>query len=194
MRLNRMMNAIVVPIDRPFEDFDFGATNNIFEVADVVTMDRSSDNEAMADVFCDSVFPPGLHGVVELINKAHNRDALMVLQCDCEHTCIVELLELLEDAQCPDYMLQQVLQWTYNDKLEGFEFNLRAATCKANVQWIFKALEHSHDQLPHIVPVSLEDHDHILNVICLGFAPALLSIRGACTRKQSSSCSHHIVS
>jgi hypothetical protein len=59
MRLNRMMNAIVVPIYRPFEAFDFGATNYVFEVdecADVVTMD-SSDDEMRADVFCDSVSP-----------------------------------------------------------------------------------------------------------------------------------------
>ena len=59
MRLNRMMNAIVVPIYCPFEVFDFGATNNVFEVdecAGVVTMD-SSDDETRADVFCDSVSP-----------------------------------------------------------------------------------------------------------------------------------------
>ncbi len=60
MRLNRMMNAIVVvPIYCPFEVFDFGATNNVFEVdecAGVVTMD-SSDNETRADVFCDSNSP-----------------------------------------------------------------------------------------------------------------------------------------
>jgi hypothetical protein len=58
----------------------------------------------------------------------------MLLQsCDCEHTCIVELLKLLEGAQCPDYMLQNVLQWAYNAKLEGSDFNLRATTRKATV-------------------------------------------------------------
>ncbi len=45
MRLNRMMNAIIVPIYRPFEAFDFGAKNNVFEVmsalVSVVTMDSS---------------------------------------------------------------------------------------------------------------------------------------------------------
>ena len=43
MRLNRMMNAVVVPIYPPFEEFDFGAANNLFEVADIVTMDSSDD-------------------------------------------------------------------------------------------------------------------------------------------------------
>ena len=58
MQLNtsRMMNAIVVPIYHPLEEFDFGASNNLFEVADIVTME-SSDDEARADVFCDSVCP-----------------------------------------------------------------------------------------------------------------------------------------
>jgi hypothetical protein len=108
--------------------------------------------------------------------KARNRDALMLLQRDREHTCIVELLKLLDDAQCPDYMLQKVLQCAYNAKLEGFDFNPRATTRKSNVQWMYKALEHSQDRLPHIVPVSLEDHDDISNVVCFDFALALLSI------------------
>jgi Plavaka transposase len=176
MRLNTLMNAVAVPIHRPFEEFDFGttATNNHFEIADIVTMD-SGDDEGRTDVFSDSVCPPGLHGVMERI-KARNRDALMLLQGDREHTCIVELLKLLEDAQCPDYMLQKVLQWAYNAKLEGFDFNPRATTRKANVQWMYKALEHSQDRLPHIVPVSLEDHDDVSDVVCFDFAPALLSI------------------
>jgi hypothetical protein len=64
MRLNRMMNAIVVPIYCPFDAFDIGATNYVFEVdecAGVVTIDNS-DDETRADVFCDS-----LHGVMERI-------------------------------------------------------------------------------------------------------------------------------
>jgi hypothetical protein len=108
--------------------------------------------------------------------KARNRDALMLLPGDREHTCTVELLKLLEDAQCPDNMLQKVLQWAYNAKLEGFDFNPRATTHKANVQWMYKALEHSQDQLPHYVLFSLEDHDDVSNVVCFDFAPALLSI------------------
>jgi hypothetical protein len=32
MRLNRMMNAIVVPIYPPFEEFDFGAANNLLRL------------------------------------------------------------------------------------------------------------------------------------------------------------------
>jgi hypothetical protein len=57
MRLNTLMNAVDVPIYRPFEEFDFGtATNKHFEIADIVTMD-SGDDEGRTDVFSDSVCP-----------------------------------------------------------------------------------------------------------------------------------------
>jgi hypothetical protein len=58
------------------------------------------------------------------------------------------LLKFCEDAQCPDYMLQKVLEWAYTAKLEGFNFNPQATTRKANIQWMSKALEHSHRVLP----------------------------------------------
>jgi hypothetical protein len=51
MRLNRLMNAVAVPIYCPFEEFDFGAANNHFQIADIVTMD-SSDDVASAPLAC----------------------------------------------------------------------------------------------------------------------------------------------
>ena len=42
--------------------------------------------------------------------KANDRQSILNLQHDVEHRNIVELLKILEDAQCPDYMLQKVLQ------------------------------------------------------------------------------------
>jgi hypothetical protein len=50
-----------------------------------------------------------------------------------EHQSIVNLLKILEDAQCPDCMLQKVLQWVYNAaKLKGFDFDPKATARKAN--------------------------------------------------------------
>jgi hypothetical protein len=54
--------------------------------------------------------------------RANERHAMMVLRHDVEHRCIVELLKILEDAQCPDYMLHKVLMWAYNAKSIGFDF------------------------------------------------------------------------
>ena len=97
------------------------------------------------------------------------------MQHDVDHRCIVNLLTILEDAQCPDYMLQSILQWAYNSKSMGFDFNPRAATRKANVQWMYKALQHSHQHLPQVISLNLEDHDNIQDIVCFDFAPALLS-------------------
>ena len=88
----------------------------------------------------------------------------------------MNLLKILEDAQCPDYMLQKIIQWAYNAKLEGFDFNPRAATRKANIQWMYKALEHSHRTLPQVLTVCLEHHDKVQDIIFFDFVSALLSL------------------
>ena len=88
----------------------------------------------------------------------------------------MHLLKTLEDAQCPDYMLQSILQWAYDAKLIGFDFNPRATTRKANVKWMYQALKNSHQRLPQVISVNLEDHDDLQDVVCFDFAPALLSL------------------
>ena len=57
-------------------------------------------------------------------------------------------------------MLQKVMEWAYNAKCEGFDFNPRATSRKANIQWMYKALKDSHRVLPKV----------------LHFVPALLSL------------------
>jgi hypothetical protein len=59
----------------------------------------------------------------------------MVLHHDVEHQNFTNLLKLLEDAQCPDYILQKVLQWAYNAKLEGFDFNPNATSSGCTKLW-----------------------------------------------------------
>jgi hypothetical protein len=66
--------------------------------------------------------PSVLHGIMERM-KANDRQSILNLQHDVEHRNIVELLQILDDAQCPNFMLQQVLQWAYITKLDGFNFN-----------------------------------------------------------------------
>jgi hypothetical protein len=56
---------------------------------------------------------PVFHAMMECI-QANQRHAITVLRHDVEHRNIVNLLKILEDAQCPDYMLQSILQWAYN--------------------------------------------------------------------------------
>jgi hypothetical protein len=58
----------------------------------------------------------------------------------------------------------------------GFDFNPKAVTRKANVQWMYKALHNSHQRLSQAISLLLEDHDEIQDVVCFDFAPALLSL------------------
>jgi hypothetical protein len=171
-RLNPFMSA-VPPSYKPYEVFDYSANfdedDGIYEQE--VEMNHNS-TRGISDV---AISCPVFHAMMERL-QAGDRHAIMVLHHDVEHRNIVNLLKLLEDAQCPDYMLQKVLQWAYNAKLEGFDFNPNAITRKANIQWMYKALEHSHKGLPKVLTVNLEDHDKAQDIICFDFVPALLSM------------------
>jgi hypothetical protein len=98
------------------------------------------------------------------------------MQQDDEHRCIVDILKILEDAQCPDYKLQSILEWAYNAQSMGFDFNPTTVKRKANVQWMYQALHNLHQRLPQVMLVNLEDHNNIQDVICFDFATSLLSL------------------
>ena len=175
-RLNPFMSADP-PSYEPYAVFDYSA--NVDADDDFMDDDERvewDDNSCTAGLLDDvAVSCPVFHAMMERIG-ATERHAIMVLHHDVEHRNIVNLLKLLEDAQCPDYMLQKVLEWAYNAKLEGFDFNPRATTRKANIQWMYKALKHSHRGLPKVLQVNLEDHEKAQDIICFDFAPALLSL------------------
>ena len=73
-------------------------------------------------------------------------------------------------------MLQSILEWAYNSKMDGFDFNPKATTRKANIAWMYQALEKSHQLLPQVVSTPLEDHDDVANIVCFDFTIALLSL------------------
>jgi hypothetical protein len=175
LRLNPFMSADP-PTYEPYEVFDY--SENFDAADDGIEEERFELNNACAvrSLYDDvAISCPVFHAMMERIQSSE-RHAVMVLRHDIEHRNVVNLLKIFEDAQCPDYMLQKVLQWAYNAKLEGFDFNPRAATRKANVQWMYKALEHSHRCLPQTLSVNLEDHDKAQDIICFDFTPALLSM------------------
>ena len=87
--------------------------------------------------------------------KARDHQTMKIFQHDVEHRSIVNLLKILEDSQCPDYMLQSILEWAYNAKVDGFDFNPKATTRKANIAWMYQALEKSHQLLPQVVSTVL---------------------------------------
>jgi hypothetical protein len=41
---------------------------------------------------------------------------------------------------------------------------------------MYQALEQSHQRLPQVISINLEDHDAIQDIVCFDFVPALLSL------------------
>jgi hypothetical protein len=176
LRLNPFMSANFVSYNRN-EVFDysanFDADNGIDESVEL--NDKTSAGKDNVAVSC-----PVFHAMMERI-QANQRHAIMVLHHDVEHRNNMTLLKILADAQCPDFMLQSILQWAYNAKLEGFDFNLegfdfnpKATTRKANIKWMYKALKHSHEQLPKVLSVNLEHHIKAQDIICFDSLLSLL--------------------
>jgi hypothetical protein len=143
-RLNYEMNA-EFPLYAPYEEFQYDAVDD-FDGDDTSALDDMNgqlDGLASSISGLENVSPSVLHGIMER-KKASNRQSILNLQHDVEHRNIVELLKILEDAQCPDHMLQKILQWAYIAKLDGFDFNPKATTRKANIGWMYRCLEQSH--------------------------------------------------
>jgi hypothetical protein len=100
--------------------------------------------------------------------KSMDYYTIKILRHDVEYCSIINLLKILEDSQCPDYMLQSIFEWTYNAKLNGFDSSPKAATRrKANFAWMYQALENQ--LLPHVVSTELEDHNDVAHVVCFDF-------------------------
>jgi hypothetical protein len=174
LRLNPFMSADIPSYD-PYEVFDYSAHFDADDGIDERVVELSKNNSTVVGKDDVAISCPVFHAMMERI-QANERHALMVLCHDVEHRNIVNLLKLLEDAQCPDYMLQKILQWAYNAKLDGFDFNPKATSRKANILWMYNALEHSHRTLPKVLQVNLEDHNKPQDIICFDFVPALLSL------------------
>ena len=71
-------------------------------------------------------------------------------------------------------MLQKVLQWAYIKKLDGFDFNPKATTRKANIDWMYQCLEQLHQQLPQVILTTLKDQEKAQDIVCFDFGVSLL--------------------
>jgi hypothetical protein len=171
-RLNPFMSAVHQSYE-PYEVFDYSA--NFDEDDGMYEQEVEMNHNSTRGIGDVAISCPVFHATMERLQAGDCR-AIMVLYHDLEHRNIVNLLKLLEDAQCPDYMLQKVLQWAYNAKQEGLNFTPNATTRKANIHWMYKALEHSHKGIPKVMTVNLEDHDKAQDIVCFAFVPTLLSM------------------
>ncbi len=136
-RLNYDMNA-EFPLYAPYEETQYDTAND-FDADDTSELDGMYghlDGFASSISGLENVSPSVLHGIMERM-KASDCQSILNLQHDVEHRNIDELLKILEDAQCPDYMFQKVLQGAYIAKLDGFDFNPKATTRKVKIGWMY---------------------------------------------------------
>ena len=189
MRLNPTM-CTDAPSYRPYDEFDYDdflagsfdtddddvllPAPGVVDMMDPAVVALYSVPAAVL-IDDESFSSPSITAIMEQV-KARDRASLTAMQHDTEHRCISEILKILEDAQCPDYMLQSLLEWAYNAKASGFDFNPRAVTRRANINWMYRAMRNSHQRLPQMISVGLEDHDDLQDVVCFDFAPSLLSL------------------
>ena len=126
-RLNPAMSTDP-PCYSPYKEFDYDDfAGNVDDNAgvDELLADKEFDDDVSTFVSAidETVSSPVINAIMERI-KARDRHAITVLQLDIEHQNIVYLLKILEDGQCPNYMLQLILQWAYNAQLiMGIDFN-----------------------------------------------------------------------
>ena len=110
--------------------------------------------------------------------KTAEQTFICLLQYDIEHRSIVDLLVLLEGCQSPDYLLERVLHWANEAHRNGFDFAPKAYTREANIQWMYKTLANSHNALPQLIRIDLDDNgiSSSQDIVCFDFATALLSL------------------
>ena len=155
--------------------------------------ETSDINQPVAASDTDAIFhEPGAHHVGmsttlsrHMLNtemaqlKTAEQTFICLLQYDIEHRSIVDLLVLLEGCQSPDYLLERVLHWANEAHRNGFDFAPKAYTREANIQWMYKNLANSHNALPQVIRIDLDDKGQMSSsqdIVCFDFATALLSL------------------
>ena len=104
------------PSYEPYKVFDY--SENFDADDDGIDDEAELNNNPLVSIVDDvAISCPVFHAMMEpRILSSKERHAIMVLRHDVKHWNNVNPPKLLEDPQCPDTMLQQILQWAYNAK------------------------------------------------------------------------------
>ena len=92
-----------------------------------------------------------------------------------EQKAIVDLVQILDSFNAPDYALEKILDWAQRALQSGFDFHPRCKSRSANVKWMYEMLSKSKQMLPYLRQV-----DPIVgnpfDCICFDFVPQFLSL------------------
>jgi hypothetical protein len=92
---------------------------------------------------------------------------------------VVKLLYLLDQMEAPDYAFQSIMKWASECYQEGFDFNPRSKTCKANISWMYHSIHNATSMMPTTRQINLPEplpSMKTMGVICYDFVAQLLSL------------------
>jgi hypothetical protein len=95
------------PLYAPYKEFQYDAASDVNAdgTTHLVNMFGRLDGFSTSISGLEIVVPSVLHGIMQ-----SDRQTIQNLQHDVEDRSIIQLLNILEDAQCPNYMLYKILQ------------------------------------------------------------------------------------
>lgn len=93
-----------------------------------------------------------------------------------EQRCMVKLLKLLEDMECPDYALGNIIDWANEAYLAGFTFSPTVKSRDGVLGGLYKHVNNATLLLPSVVPVELIGTSGPSEMIVYDFVAQWLSL------------------
>ena len=92
-----------------------------------------------------------------------------------EQQCMINLIKLLEDMNCPDFAVTKIIDWARTSYNAGFDFIPTSKTRYGNIQWMKKIAVNNSAFYPKLETVHLNDQTKI-DVVCYNFTAQLLQL------------------
>ena len=93
----------------------------------------------------------------------------------CDQRCMIKLIKILEDMNCPDTAVTKIIDWAREAYLDGFEFKPPSKTRYGNLQWMKKTVVNDKSFYHKSIPVALNNQTTI-EVIAYDFKSQLLRL------------------
>ena len=92
-----------------------------------------------------------------------------------EQQCMINLIKLLEDMNCPDFVVTKIIDWARTSYNARFDFITTSKTCYGNIQWMKKIAVNNSAFYPKLETVHLNDQTKI-DMVCYDFTAQLLRL------------------
>ena len=92
-----------------------------------------------------------------------------------EQQCMIKLIKLLEDMNCPDSAVTKIIDWARTSYMSGFDFNPTSKTRYGNIQWMKKMVVNNNAFYPKIQSIPLINTSTV-DIVSFDFVSQLLRI------------------